>query len=73
MTKARSGSLVFYGTKDDTNGKMSQKLADALPTVLKVERREGLPHDFVDMNKEGDFTSSETIDYLVGLVEAQLA
>ena len=39
---------------------------------VTVEVGEGLPHDYLNMNKDGDLTSSETIEYLVGYAETKL-
>ena len=40
--------------------------------ALTVEAREGLTHHYLNMNKDGDPTSGETIEYLVGWAEAKL-
>ena len=40
---------------------------------VTVEVGEGLPHDYLNMNKDGDLTSSETIEYLVGYAETRLS
>ena len=39
---------------------------------VQVECREGLTHHLLNMNKDGDPTSSETIEYLLAQVEAKL-
>ena len=69
---AVSGSLLFYGTKDMPFVKANVPKLGELRPQLKVEAKEGLPHDYLNMNKDGDLTSSETIEYLVGYAETKL-
>ena len=39
---------------------------------LEVEVKDGVPHDYLNMNKDGDSTSSEVVEFLVGDAEKKL-
>ena len=73
MSTLKSG-LIFTGTKgtpETTFVKKAPELGELVP-ALTVESREGLTHDYLNMNKDGDPTSVETIEFLVGWAEAKL-
>lgn len=71
MTKLKDG-LAFIGSKDENiKVPVVERLGTAVPG-LQVEVKEGLKHDYLNMNKPGETASNTTIDYLLGIVDAKL-
>ena len=76
MTKLKSGqAAAFYGGKDEAFVKKYVPILAEKLKVLTTEMGDGLPHDYLNMNKkDGDMTSSETIEKLfINYVDPKLA
>lgn len=71
MTRLKSG-LAYIGSVDEAVPvKHIRQLGELVPT-LTVEVKEGMPHDFLNMNKDGDQTSAQVIDHLLSFAEEAL-
>ena len=73
--KTLKNGLIFTGNKGDPEAgfvKTAAELGQLVP-ALTVEPRAGLTRHYLSVNKDGDPTSGETIEYLVGWAEAKLS
>ena len=73
MTKLKEGQgFVFHGSKDKNIPVANAKKLGELVPALAVEVKDGFVHDYLNLNQDGDPTSCETIEHLMGVAAEKL-
>ena len=63
---------MFHGSKDKNIPVANAKKLGELVPALAVEVKDGFVHDYLNLNKDGDPTSCETIEHLMGVAAEKL-